>query len=193
MSERSFFTRGAAATVSYRTGVATLGTVTQTVSLSGNLAPDGETDLDFAGAGKVTAVNVQSGQTVTAGQVLATQDPTTVDASLTQAEATLASAQANLTQAEAGTSASNLVQAEAQVNSSYVAYQNAVTSLADTKAVNAQMVAQAYSAYTSAQAAVTAARLHRRRHHPAVSAGRGRDDPGISGVAGGRGQEHPGR
>jgi multidrug efflux pump subunit AcrA (membrane-fusion protein) len=152
-----FLTRGAAATVSYRTGVATLGTVTQTVSLSGNLAPDGETDLDFAGAGKVTAVNVQSGQTVTAGEVLATQDPSTVDASLTQAEATLASAQANLTQAEAGTSASSLAQAEAQVSSSYVSYQNAVTSLADTKAVNAQMVAQAYSAYTSAQTTATVA------------------------------------
>ena len=150
-------TRGDAASVSYRTGVATLGTVTQTVSLSGNLAPDGETDLDFAGAGKVTAVNVQSGQTVTTGEVLATQDPSTVDASLTQAEATLASAQANLTQAEAGTSATSLAQAEAQVNSSYVSYQNAVTSLADTKAVNAQMVAQAYSAYTAAQATATAA------------------------------------
>jgi multidrug efflux pump subunit AcrA (membrane-fusion protein) len=152
-----FLTRGDAATVSYRTGVATLGTVTQTVSLSGNLAPDGETDLDFAGAGKVTAVNVQSGQTVSAGEVLATQDPATVDASLTQAEATLASAEANLTQAEAGTSATSLAQAEAQVNSSYVSYQNAVTSLADTKAVNAQMVAQAYSAYTTAQATVAAA------------------------------------
>jgi macrolide-specific efflux system membrane fusion protein len=95
-------TRGDAASVSYRTGVATLGTVTQTVSLSGNLAPNGETDLDFAGAGTVTAVNVQSGQTVTAGEVLATQDPNTVEANLTQAEATLASAKANLTQAEAG-------------------------------------------------------------------------------------------
>ena len=81
-----FLTRGdAAANVSYRTGVATLGTVTQTVSLSGNLEPDGEVDLDFQGAGKVTAVNVQAGQTVTADEVLATQDPPTVAASLTQA------------------------------------------------------------------------------------------------------------
>ena len=117
MSARFFLTRGDAASVSYRTGVATLGTVTQTVSLSGNLAADGETDLDFEGAGKVTAVNVQPGQTVTAGEVLATQDPTTVDASLTQAEATLSSAQANLTQARSGASASTLAQAEAQVNS----------------------------------------------------------------------------
>jgi multidrug efflux pump subunit AcrA (membrane-fusion protein) len=150
-------TRGAAASVSYRTGFATLGTVTQTVSLSGNLAPDGETDLDFEGAGKVTAVNVQPGQTVTAGEVLATQDPTTVNNSLTQAEATLASAEANLSQARAGASASSVTQAEAQVNSAYVAYQNALTNLADTKAVNAQVVAQDYSAYTAAQAAAGAA------------------------------------
>jgi multidrug efflux pump subunit AcrA (membrane-fusion protein) len=149
-------TRGTAATVSYRTGVATLGTVTQTVSLSGNLAPDGETDLDFQGAGKVTAVNVQPGQTVTTGEVLATEDPTTVDASLTQAKATLSSAQANLSLARSGASASSVTQAEGQVSSAGVAYQTAVTSLADTKAVNAQVVAQAYSAYIAAQATATA-------------------------------------
>jgi multidrug efflux pump subunit AcrA (membrane-fusion protein) len=150
-------TRGAAASVSYRTGVATLGTVTQTVSLSGNLAADGETDLDFQGAGKVTAVNVQPGQTVTAGEVVATQDPTTVDASLTQAEATLASSEANLSQAKAGASASSITQAEGQVSSAYVAYQNAVTSLADTRAVNAQIVAQDFNVYTAAQTTAGAA------------------------------------
>jgi len=151
-----FLTRGDAASVSYRTGVATLGTITQTVSLSGNLAPDGETDLDFEGSGKVTSVNVQPGQTVTTGEVLATQDPTTVDASLTQAEATLSAAEANLTQAKSGTTASSLTQAEGQVNSSYVSYQTAITSLADTKAVNAEQIAQAYAAYTTAQSLATA-------------------------------------
>jgi multidrug efflux pump subunit AcrA (membrane-fusion protein) len=150
-------TRGAAAGVSYRTGVATLGTVTQTVSLSGNLAPDGETDLDFGGAGKVTAVNVQAGQTVAAGEVLATQDAATVDANLTQAEATLSAAEANLASAQAGGSASSIAQAEGQVNSAYVAYQTALTSLADTRAVNAQTVSQDYSAYTAAEAAAVAA------------------------------------
>jgi len=151
-----FLTRGgAAANVSYRTGVATLGTVTQTVSLSGNLEPDGETDLDFEGAGKVTAVNVQPGQTVTAGEVLATQDPTTVDASLTQANATLAGAEANLASAKAGASASSITQSEGQVSSAEVSYQSAITSLADTKAVNAQQTDQAYSEYTAAQAQAT--------------------------------------
>jgi multidrug efflux pump subunit AcrA (membrane-fusion protein) len=148
-------TRGDPASVSYRTGVATLGTVTQTVSLSGNLAPDGETDLDFEGAGKVTSVNVQPGQTVTAGEVVATQDPTTVEASLTQANATLAGAEANLSLAKAGTSASSLSQAEGQVSSAEVSYQSALTNLNDTKAVNAEQTSQAYSAYTAAQTQAT--------------------------------------
>jgi multidrug efflux pump subunit AcrA (membrane-fusion protein) len=150
-------TRGAASSVSYRTAAATLGTVTQTVSLSGNLAPDGATDLDFQGAGTVTAVNVQPGQTVTAGEVVATQDRTTLDANLIQAQATLASAQAKLSLDRAGATASSVAQAQGQVNSAYVQYTTALTSLADTKAVNAQMVSQAYGAYTAAQAAATAA------------------------------------
>ena len=99
---------------------------------------------------------MQPGQTVTAGEVVATQDPTTVDASLTQADATLAGAEANLTLAKAGTSASSLTQAEGQVNSAEVSYQSSITSLADTKAVNAEQTAQAYSAYTSAQSQASA-------------------------------------
>jgi multidrug efflux pump subunit AcrA (membrane-fusion protein) len=150
-------TRGAASSVSYRTAAATLGTVTQTVSLSGNLAPDGAIDLDFQGAGTVTAVNVQPGQTVTAGEVVATQDQTTLDANLIQAQATLASAQAKLSLDRAGATASSVAQAQGQVNSAYVQYTTALTSLADTKSVNAQMVSQAYGAYTAAEAAATAA------------------------------------
>jgi multidrug efflux pump subunit AcrA (membrane-fusion protein) len=150
-------TRGAAASVQYRTAAATLGTVTQTVSLTGNLESDGETDLDFEGAGKVTAVNVQPGQTVAAGEVVATQDATSLDASLTQTQATLSSAQANLSLARSGASASSVTQAEGQISSSYVQYQTAVTSLADTKEVNTEQVTQAYSAYTQAAATATAA------------------------------------
>jgi HlyD family secretion protein len=152
-----FLTRGAASSVSYRTAGATLGTVTQTVSLTGNLAPDGETDLDFQGAGKVTAVNVQPGQTVTAGEVLATQDATSLDANLVQAQATLSSAEARLSLDRSGATASSISQAQGQVNSAYVQYENALTSLGDTKAVNAQLVSQAYSTYTQAQATANAA------------------------------------
>ncbi|HEX6493031.1 MAG TPA: biotin/lipoyl-binding protein, partial [Candidatus Dormibacteraeota bacterium] len=94
--------QGSSASTQYRTATATLGTVTQSLSLTGNLAPLGESDLNFGSAGKVTAVNVQPGQSVTAGQVLATLDTTTLSAALTQAQATLSSAQAKLSLDQAG-------------------------------------------------------------------------------------------
>src|SRR5258708_17091140 len=48
--------------VQYRTAAALLGTVTQTIPLSRNLTPVNQTDLDFAGSGKVKTVNVQAGE-----------------------------------------------------------------------------------------------------------------------------------
>jgi macrolide-specific efflux system membrane fusion protein len=130
----------------YRTAAATLGTVTQTISLAGNLAPLGESDLDFGVSGRVVAVNVQPGQTVKAGDVLATLDATGLQASLTQAQATLASAQARLSLDQAGPTAQSLAQSQASVSSAQVAVANARTSLNDTRAVNQQSIDQAQSA-----------------------------------------------
>jgi len=143
-------------TTQYRTTAATLGTVTQTISLSGNLTPTNTTALDFGGSGKVTAVNVQPGENVTAGQVLATLDTTAMQATLQQAQATLASAQAKLAQDQAGATASQMASAQASVNSAQVSYNNAQTSLGDTVAVNNQSIAQAQAAVTAAQNTVTA-------------------------------------
>ena len=78
--------QGSSASTQYRTATATLGTVPQSLSLTGNLPPLGESDLNFGSAGRVTAVNVQPGQSVTAGQVLATIDTTSLSAALTQAQ-----------------------------------------------------------------------------------------------------------
>src|SRR5258708_6652875 len=56
---------GASGSTDYRTASVTLGTVTQTLALSGNLTPVGESDLDFGSSGRVTAVAVRPGQSVT--------------------------------------------------------------------------------------------------------------------------------
>ena len=54
----------------------TTGTIQQTVASSGTIEPASQANLNFAVSGTVTAVNVKAGQTVTAGQVLATVDTT---------------------------------------------------------------------------------------------------------------------
>lgn len=138
------------ATVQYRTAAAVVGTVTQTMPISGNLSPLNQTDLDFAGSGKVQAVNVVAGQTVTAGEVLASLDPVSLQGGLTQAQANLTSVQAKLSLDRAGATAQNLNQAQASVNTAQVQLQSDIRSQSDTQAVNAQMVAQAKSAMTSA-------------------------------------------
>ena len=82
--------RQGAAAAQYRTTTATLGTVTQSISMSGNLASAAETDLNFSSSGRVNAVNVQVGQTVSAGQTLASLDATSLHDALTTAQASLA-------------------------------------------------------------------------------------------------------
>ena len=57
----------------------TTGTVSQTVAATGTIEPTTTADLNFAVSGTVTAVNVVAGQVVTAGQALATVDPTALE------------------------------------------------------------------------------------------------------------------
>lgn len=152
------YAQAAKVTTSYRTALVTYGTITQSIGMAGNLAAANEADLNFASSGTVQYVDVQVGQSVSIGQTLATQDTSLLSAQLLQAQATLASAEAKLTQDEAGPTASSLTSAENQVSAALVALNNAQTSLADTKAINAQAVAAAQATWqtliTAAQAVV---------------------------------------
>ena len=71
----------------------------------------------FAQTGKVTAVGVKVGDTVTAGQTLAAIDPTSLQAAVTLAQQQLTAAQAQLTAATAAANAGQIASANAQVTS----------------------------------------------------------------------------
>lgn len=75
---------------------ASYGTVSQTASATGTIEPASQADVDFAVAGQVTAVDVSVGQTVAAGQTLATVDPSALQAELDSARATLESEESKL-------------------------------------------------------------------------------------------------
>ena len=101
------------------------GDMKTTVSGNGTVAA-AETDaLSFSSSGKVTAVNVKAGDTVKAGQVLATIDSSALQSSLTSAEANLASAQATLADAESAGSSSQQIAAD---KASVTSAQDSVTS-----------------------------------------------------------------
>jgi len=143
-------------TTTYRTALVTYGTITQTIGMAGNVAPVTEADLNFPASGTVQLVEVSVGQTVAAGELLATLDSTVLAAQLSQANATLASARSKLAQDQAGPTSQNLTSAKNQVGSAQVSVNNATTGLADTKAINALAVANAQSQVDQDNAAVTA-------------------------------------
>ena len=79
-----------------RTVSAAVDTIQKTISTSGTLTPADQQDLSFVASGTVTDVAVSSGQTVTAGQALATVDTLTMQQTLADSKLTLAKAQATL-------------------------------------------------------------------------------------------------
>ncbi|MGW8484043.1 efflux RND transporter periplasmic adaptor subunit [Microbacterium sp. NPDC055903] len=83
-----------------QTETASLQTLEKTVAASGTVTPAVQEDVSFEVSGTVTSVNVEAGQTVSKGDVLATVDTLQLEADLLDAEATLAEARASLADAE---------------------------------------------------------------------------------------------
>jgi len=86
----------AAAQATTTTEIVSTGTIRQSVSASGTLAPADEQSLDFAVSGTVTHVDAKQGQRVRKGQVLATVDSAALASSVASARATVANAKAKV-------------------------------------------------------------------------------------------------
>ncbi|MGN6332941.1 MAG: efflux RND transporter periplasmic adaptor subunit [Motilibacteraceae bacterium] len=107
-----------------RVVAASLGTLRQTVSMSGTVAPADEEDLSFGASGRVTSVAVTVGQKVSKGQQLATIDSASLRAAVASAQATVANDQAKVsddassstaTAAQKTADAASLTAAQAQL------------------------------------------------------------------------------
>ncbi|MCS7282930.1 MAG: efflux RND transporter periplasmic adaptor subunit [Anaerolineae bacterium] len=116
-------TRAATATTAMRAVPVRKGTLQVTVSASGSLEPVRQVDLSFDVSGKVAEVQVDIGDTVKAGQMLARLDTTSLELSLRQAEAQLKSAQAQLAKARTPATEEEIKAAEAAYYSALAQYQ----------------------------------------------------------------------
>lgn len=96
-------------------GTATVkkGNLSQTVGASGVSVAATQSKLSFQVAGKISAVNVAAGDTVTPGQVLARLDRTALQDSVQQAQAALALAQAKVDQLQQSAKPATIAQAQA--------------------------------------------------------------------------------
>ena len=78
-----------------RTTTVTKGNVTQTVSVSGSVAAQGQAKLAFKTGGRISEIYVGVGQAVSAGQSLAKLDTADLETALATAQQNLANAQAS--------------------------------------------------------------------------------------------------
>lgn len=99
---------------------ASLTTLEKSVSASGTLTPTVQEDVSFASSGTVTAIGVAAGQTVTAGQTLATIDTLTLNADLLSAKATLATAEAKLADSKDADDGTDAADAQIAANAAQV-------------------------------------------------------------------------
>ena len=88
--------RTSATAPTYRTALASNGAVEQVENSVGTVSAVNRADAAFSVAGTVATVNVAVGDTVTAGQALATMNPTDLQAALDSANAQLAKDQEQL-------------------------------------------------------------------------------------------------
>lgn len=135
----------AQATVRYVTAAVTTGTITSSVSGTGQVVAAGQLNVTPQGSGIITAIDVKQGQQVKAGQVLATIDEQSAINTLNSAKAALASAQAAYDSLMAGDTPQDLQLGQLSVQSAQQALNNAKTNLTQVTAQQALAVAKAFS------------------------------------------------
>jgi HlyD family secretion protein len=129
--------------VSYITGTVEKGTISVTVTGSGQVSDLNKVDLKPLGSGEVTDIKVKNGDLVKADQVIATLDQRSNDRSLQQASASLSSAQASFSKVLAGTTASDIKASQNSLNQSQLSYNNSLTSLDNTTKSATETLSQA--------------------------------------------------
>ena len=107
-------------------------TLSQTVTATGTIAPKVRSDLSFTSAGTVTSVAVKAGDQVTAGQTLASIDPTALQQAVDSAQASVDAAYASLnaTQSSSSATSNQVAAANSQVKAANAKLETAKTALA---------------------------------------------------------------
>lgn len=135
--------------VTTQTVTASLTTLEKSVSASGTLTPKVQESVSFEAGGTVTSVAVAEGDTVTAGQTLATIDTLELNSALLEAQATLASAQAKLADSEDADDGSTAASAQIEANSAAVDVAQAKVDAAQEAMADATLVAPVAGLVTS--------------------------------------------
>lgn len=123
----------------------------QTVEVTGELKPAARVELSFKNSGIIGAINVEIGDTVKKGDVLAVLQEDDVSFSVRNAAAALSIARANLDAQLAGETAQSIRVAETQVEQAQASYNKALADLSATKLTTQNAVTVSEVALQTAQ------------------------------------------
>ena len=138
-----FFLKPAKVVTQYTVTTARTGTLTTTVSGSGQVSALDQIDIMPSSSDKITAINVKVGDQVKAGQTLATVDERSNSSSLRQAQASYLSAQANYNSVVAGTDSTDVKISQLSVDQAQTAYASAQNDLLQTQTSLSTSLSQA--------------------------------------------------
>ncbi len=124
--------------VEYTIQEAKIGDIIQTVSATGKVKSASEIELNFKNAGKLAVLNIDTGQSVTAGQLLAQLKATDLAINVNKAKASLDEVKATLDKILAGSTSEDIAVSEAAVAKAETDLLNAQTDLTNTKATYSQ-------------------------------------------------------
>ena len=112
----------------------TQGSITETVSVTGNTTPVSSVSLGFGNSGTIAHVYVSVGDQVSAGSVLASLDTSDLSAQLQQAQANVDVQQANLAGLKAGAQPEDIAASQAAYDKSVQDLANLYAGVSDTAA-----------------------------------------------------------
>ena len=130
-------------------------TVTASITGSGNIEPQAQSNVNFKQSGVLTEIDVHVGDHVTSGQRLAAIDSTSQQNALAQAQANLATAQANLQSVETPLTQEQITQLQDSVNSAQQTYNDTVTQVNLTNTQDANQVTADQNQLAADQQALT--------------------------------------
>ncbi|MDP2954724.1 MAG: biotin/lipoyl-binding protein, partial [Chloroflexota bacterium] len=153
-----FATPTAASSADLKTAKVDKGTVTLTVSTTGNIIMPRQVKLTFGSSGTVNEVNVKQGRTVKKGDVLARLDTKNLQQAVDLAQANLLAAEDALQKIKEPYTAADLAKAKAAVQDAQAKLKTARDDLQKAKEPTAADLAKAKAAVQDAQAKLDTAR-----------------------------------
>ena len=135
-------------------------TVTASITGTGNVEPQAQSNVNFKVAGTLTEIDVHVGDHVAAGQRLAAIDSTAEQNALGQAEANLATAESNLQSVETPLTQNQVAQLQDNVTTAQQSYNDTVTQVNLANSQDASQVSADQNQLTNDQAVLSNSLLY---------------------------------